>query len=125
MTVTFSREPLNLVNLHSRKYSGLVNEKAIGVVPAPNGGVTLLTKKDATKHSNKPASVINSTTFGPNTQPRKTYAGIVNSTAKKYYRPDLRKAAVARASAIKLSQRAKKDKAPAKPRGKKAVVASS
>lgn len=50
----------------------------------------------------------------------RTYKGIVNSTAKHYYRPDLRKAAVARASAIKLSQRVKKEKAASKPRGKKA-----
>jgi len=49
----------------------------------------------------------------------------VNSTAKKGYRADLRAEAVARASAIKRSQREKKDKtAPTKLRGAKAVKAS-
>ncbi|KAI7295960.1 hypothetical protein KC315_g18851, partial [Hortaea werneckii] len=52
------------------------------------------------------------------------YKSVVNSTAKKGYRADLRAEAVARASAIKRSQREKKDKAaPTKLRGAKAVKA--
>lgn len=27
----FSRDPMNLVNKHSRKYEGFVNDKAIGI----------------------------------------------------------------------------------------------
>ena len=48
----------------------------------------------------------------------------MNSTAKKGYRSDLRAEAVARASAVKYSQRERKERAPAKPRGKKAQKAA-
>jgi len=55
----------------------------------------------------------------------RSYATIVSSTAKKGYRPDLRQAAVARASALIKSQRSPpKDKAPTKPRGVKAKKAA-
>jgi large subunit ribosomal protein L28e len=50
----------------------------------------------------------------------RTYAAIVNSTTKKNYRPDLRKDAVARASAIRKSQKPVKEDKPAKLRGAKA-----
>jgi large subunit ribosomal protein L28e len=50
----------------------------------------------------------------------RTYSSIVNSTTKKGYRPDLRKAAVARASAIRKSQTPVKEDKPSKLRGKKA-----
>ena len=48
------------------------------------------------------------------------YKGIVNQTAKNGYRPDLRQAAVGRASAIKQSQRTKKEDPKSKTRGAKA-----
>lgn len=48
------------------------------------------------------------------------YKGIVNHTAKQGYRADLRQEAVARASAIKQSQRSKKDDPEVKLRGAKA-----
>lgn len=51
---------------------------------------------------------------------RRTYAAIVNSTAARHYRIDLRKDAVARASAIRKSQRPVKDDKPVKLRGAKA-----
>lgn len=34
--VQFSRDPMNLTNLHSRKYEGFVNDKAIGIQPDSN-----------------------------------------------------------------------------------------
>lgn len=41
----FSSEPLNLTNKHTAKYSGLANDKIIGVQAGKNGkGVTLVTK---------------------------------------------------------------------------------
>lgn len=54
---------------------------------------------------------------------RRTYTAIVNSTTKRNYRPDLRKDAVARASAIRKSQRPVKEDKPSKPRGAKARAA--
>jgi large subunit ribosomal protein L28e len=50
---------------------------------------------------------------------------VVNTTAKRGYRTDLRAEAVARASAVKLSQRDKKDTKPAKLRGAKARKAAA
>ena len=53
----------------------------------------------------------------------RTYAAIVNSTTKRNYRPDLRKDAVARASAVRKSQRPVKADKPSKLRGAKARAA--
>ena len=47
--------------------------------------------------------------FSASTPSRKLYRSVVNSTAKKGYRSDLRAEAVARASTVKLSQKEKKD----------------
>ncbi|OCK84777.1 ribosomal protein L28e [Lepidopterella palustris CBS 459.81] len=120
--VQFSRDPLNLKNKYSRKYEGSINDKAIGVQPSENGGVTLLTKK--ANKSNKPASAYQSTTFGPSTSTRKTYRAIANSTAKRSCRADLRADAIARASAIRKSQKPVKEDRPVKLRGVKAKKAA-
>ncbi|KUJ20115.1 ribosomal protein L28e [Mollisia scopiformis] len=123
--VQFSRDPFNLTNLHSRKYAGFVNDKAVGVIPAEGdkGGVTLITKK--VKHPQRPVSHVHKTTFGGNKTTRKTYKGIVSSTAKSGYRADLRSEAVARSSAIRQSQRTKKDVPEKKLRGSKAKKAAA
>ncbi|EMF11966.1 60S ribosomal protein L28 [Sphaerulina musiva SO2202] len=115
--VVFSRDPLNLVNKHSRKYVGYVNDKAIGINADDN--TVLLTTKLASR-GNKPAAQYQTASFSASTPSRKLYTSIVNSTAKKGYRPDLRAEAVARASAIKSSQRDNKKTRVSKPRGKKA-----
>ncbi|KAI9049439.1 hypothetical protein LZ554_006471 [Drepanopeziza brunnea f. sp. 'monogermtubi'] len=123
--VRFSRDPLNLVNLHSRKHAGFVNDKAVGIAPAvgEKGGVTLITKK--ANHAQKPGPGAIKTTFGGNKTTRKTYKGIVNTTVKSGYRSDLRAPAVARASAIRQSQRPKKDLPESKLRGTKAKKAAA
>lgn len=51
------------------------------------------------------------------------YKGIANKTAKNSYRPDLRGPAVSRASAIRDSQRVKKETPEKKLRGSKAKKA--
>jgi hypothetical protein len=55
----------------------------------------------------------------------RTYKGIVSSTAKSGYRSDLRAEAVSRASAIRLSQKPKKDAPEKKLRGAKAKKAAA
>jgi len=73
----------------------------------------------------KPAKNLTTTSFASNTPSRKIYKSVVNSTAKKGYRSDLRAAAVARASAVKLSQQDKKErKTGSAPRGVKAKKAA-
>jgi large subunit ribosomal protein L28e len=46
----FTRDPLNLLNKQTRKHSGFVNDKAIGIAPGEKGGVTLITKKGGKAH---------------------------------------------------------------------------
>ncbi|KAH9842228.1 60S ribosomal protein L28 [Teratosphaeria destructans] len=117
--VQFSRDPLNLVNKHSRKYEGYVNDKAIGI-QADDNTVELKTKLP--KQHNHPAKLYQISSFSASTPSRKLYRSVVNSTAKRGYRSDLRAEAVARASAVKASQREKKVRAAPKPRGKKALA---
>lgn len=56
--------------------------------------------------------------------PYRVYRSVVNSTAKRGYRADLRAEAVARASAIRKSQRPVKDAPAPKLRGAKAKKAA-
>ncbi|KAF3925009.1 hypothetical protein AA313_de0203162 [Arthrobotrys entomopaga] len=117
--VRLSRDPLNLRNVHSRKHSGAVNSQAIGVVPSEKGGISLLTKKKST------GSTITSS-YKPAKTSRKSYHHIVNATAKKGYRPDLREDAIARASAlIKSYRKPVKPTKESKPRGSKAKKAAA
>ncbi|KAI9826804.1 MAG: hypothetical protein M1832_005742 [Thelocarpon impressellum] len=118
----FSRDPLNLMNKHSRKHAGFVNNKAVGIQPGEKGGVTLHTKK--AKNASQPAISVHKVTWGSGRTSRKTYKGIVNHTAKQGYRPDLRAEAVSRASAIRKSQQPKKDVPERKARGTKARKAA-
>ncbi|KKA20225.1 60S ribosomal protein L28 [Rasamsonia emersonii CBS 393.64] len=113
----FSRDPLNLVNQHSRKYAGFVNNK-----PTDKGGVVLLSKTSG--NAQRPAQNVQTVTWGPNASNRKIYKSVANKTAKTGYRADLREAAVARASAIRQSQRPKKNAPEPKLRGAKARQAA-
>ncbi|KAK3202418.1 hypothetical protein GRF29_161g1151256 [Pseudopithomyces chartarum] len=121
--IQFSRDPLNLKNQYSRKYEGLVDDKAIGVQAGSEGGVVLLTKKAGKGH--QPASHIQQASLSSSRGTRKTYSTIVKATANRNYRTDLRKDAVARASAIRKSQKPVKESKPAKVRGAKARAAAA
>ncbi|KOS16671.1 putative 60S ribosomal protein L28e [Escovopsis weberi] len=120
--VQFSSDPLNLTNCHSRKYAGFINDKAVGVVPGEKDAVVLLSKKVSA--ANKPAENLIKTTIGGGKTSRKVYKAVATQTAKHGYRPDLRAAAVERASAIKQSQRPVKAEPEPKLRGKKAKKAA-
>ncbi|KAI2642559.1 60S ribosomal protein L28 [Xylaria nigripes] len=121
--IQLSRDPLNLTNKHARKWAGFVNEKAIGIVPNEKGGVKVLSKKTAA--SQKPAKSVVVTTYSGGKSTRKTYAAVASQAAKRGYRADLRQAAVARASAIRRSQRATKPTPELKLRGSKAKKAAA
>ncbi|KAF1361940.1 ribosomal protein L28e [Lizonia empirigonia] len=120
--VQFSRDPLNLRNVYSRKNEGQIANKAIGVLASDNGAITLLVKK-ADKH-HQPATSTQTTVFSASKGSRKLYSAIVNSTTKRGYRPDLRKDAVARASAIRKAGKPVKASPASKLRGKKAQKAA-
>ncbi|KZV56456.1 hypothetical protein F511_08354 [Dorcoceras hygrometricum] len=54
--VKFSKEPNNLFNIHSYKYSGLANKKTVTIQPGKDKSVLLATAK--TKKQNKPAQLL-------------------------------------------------------------------
>ncbi|KAH6603432.1 60S ribosomal l28 [Trichoderma cornu-damae] len=121
--VQLSRDPLNLTNIHSRKYAGFVNDKAVGIVPNEKGGVVVLSKKVAS--SAQPTKAVAKNTIGGGKSTRKTYKAVASQVAKSGYRADLRAAAVERASAIRRSQLPVKAEPEPKLRGKKALKAAS
>ncbi|MCJ1472832.1 hypothetical protein MMC13_001481 [Lambiella insularis] len=116
--VQFSRDLYNLVNKHSRKHAGFINDKAVGILPGEKGSLVLSTKK--TKHANRPSANKNEVKFGGDKSGPKIYKNVVNVVAKQGYRPDLRREAVARASAIRQASRPVKETPERKPRGAKA-----
>ncbi|KAF3769666.1 ribosomal protein L28e [Cryphonectria parasitica EP155] len=119
--VQFSRDPFNLLNKHSRKHAGFVNDKAVSISTGGEKGVVFQSKK--AKSVNQPAKAGHKTTFGGHN--RKTYKNVANHVAKGGYRPDLRQAAIARASAIKKSQRPVKPDQEKKLRGNAAKRAAA
>ncbi|KAI8966866.1 ribosomal protein L28e [Daldinia sp. FL1419] len=121
--VQFSRDPLNLTNVHSRKHAGFVNPKAIGIQAAEKNGVKVISKKVSA--AQQPAKSTTEITHNGGQATRKLYKIVANQTAKSGYRPDLREAAVSRVSAIRQSQREPKPTPEKKPRGAKAKKAAA
>jgi len=113
----FSKEPGNLPNLHSYKYSGLANAKAIDIRDSGNG-LTITTKK--TKASPHAVKGGKSTSTIRNRSGGRRSLGVAGSIAKRGYRPDLRKVALGRTSALLAAQKEPKPVPEKKPRGKKA-----
>ncbi|KAH6841083.1 ribosomal L28e protein family-domain-containing protein [Chaetomium sp. MPI-CAGE-AT-0009] len=122
-TGQFSRDPLNLTNVHSRKYAGFANDKALGISANEKGGVKVISKKPSA--ANKPASGLHTVTYGGNKTSRKTYRAVANQAAKNGYRADLRAAAVARASGLRRAQRPVKPEPEQKLRGNAAKKAAA
>ncbi|KAJ3718234.1 ribosomal L28e/Mak16 [Lentinula raphanica] len=114
----FSKEPGNLLNLHSAKYSGLANAKTIDISDV-NGRVTITTRKPkASPYAVAPARSTSS--IRPRSGVRRAF-GITSTFSKRGYRPDLRKAALARTAALVSAQKEPKEAPPRKLRGKKAA----
>ncbi|KAK9455789.1 ribosomal L28e/Mak16 [Dipodascopsis uninucleata] len=112
-----SRDPFALTGKHSPKYTGIANEKAVGVA-FENGSVVLLTKKIGSFAT--PNKSVIKTTFKPNKTNRAVYRAIAGTT--KNYRDDLRTDAIKRASSYLASKKSKKTFAKTV-RGKKATTA--
>ncbi|KAI8807039.1 60S ribosomal protein L28 [Cladochytrium replicatum] len=110
--IAFSTEPGNLYNKNTYKYSGFVS-KAIDVSSDGKNGVVVTKSK---KDGNGLAKTKYTTTI--NKPPRATARSITNLV--RHYRPDLTKAALARASALIASQKPGKPLPAKKLRGKKA-----
>ncbi|GLU14379.1 hypothetical protein SLE2022_309540 [Rubroshorea leprosula] len=97
--VQFSKESNNLYNLNSFKHSGLANKKTVTIQPAKDQSVLLATTK--TKKQSKPATLLHKSVMKKEF-PRMVKA-VVNQVGDNYYRPDLKKAALARLSAVNRS----------------------
>ncbi|KAI7904137.1 ribosomal protein L28e [Cokeromyces recurvatus] len=113
--VQFSSEPSNLKNINSFKYSGLANYKNVAILPTARG-VRVTTRK--ANKQNFPAKSTNSVVIAKTR--RQTSKSVANLIARSHYRPDLRAAAVARASAILSSQQPKKVRAKKEAKGPRA-----
>ncbi|RDY01883.1 60S ribosomal protein L28-2 [Mucuna pruriens] len=99
-SVEFSRETNNLYNLNSYKYSGLANKKTVTVQPVGKDLSVLLatTKK---RKQNKPTAMFHKSVMKK--EFRRMAKAVINQVARNYYRPDLKKAALARLSAVHRS----------------------
>ncbi|CAG8745057.1 6039_t:CDS:2, partial [Ambispora leptoticha] len=100
--VQFSAEQGNLTNLNSYKYSGLANRKTIGVIEAGKKGVVIITKKTKVPDCN-PRDSLHKVTLTKGV--RRAAKSFTNEYTRSKYRPDLRKEALARISAIYESQK--------------------
>ncbi|KAL6563285.1 60S ribosomal protein L28A [Orobanche hederae] len=98
-SVKFSKEPNNLLNLHSYKHSGLANKKTVTIQPGKDQSLLLATTK--TKKQNKPASLLNKSVLKK--EFHRMAKTVSNQVADNYYRPDLKKAALARLSIVHRS----------------------
>ncbi|KAG8757813.1 hypothetical protein FRC14_001462 [Serendipita sp. 396] len=113
----------NLMNLHSHKYSGLANAKTIGISHNKTGNLSVVTRKPSS-HQHQYHTGRHHATIRPGSGSRRSM-GIVSGQSKRNYRPDLRRAAIARTSALLASQKEKPDAHPKKLRGKKKAAAAA
>ncbi|KAJ7589546.1 ribosomal L28e protein family-domain-containing protein [Mycena floridula] len=118
----FSKEPGNLRNLHSFKYSGLANSKTIDVSDS-GSGIQIVTRKTKVGSGSVAGSRAKST-IRPRSGGRRAL-GIASGPAKRGYRPDLRTAVLARTSALLAAQKEPKPTPARKIRSKKAQKALS
>ncbi|KMZ58977.1 60S ribosomal protein L28 [Zostera marina] len=103
--IEFSKEPNNLYNLNSFKYSGLAQAKTVTIEPEGTDlSVILATSK--TKKQNKPASSLHRSVMKKDFQ--KMAKAVKNQVCDNKYRPDLKDAALARLSSVYRSLQVKR-----------------
>lgn len=103
--LTFSSEPGNLLNLHSKKYSGLVNDKAIHIgFPTNDTAAVAVSYKTKRNHFSKPSE------FSVKKGYKRSHAAVDNYIKNTLYRVDLSCAAKARISAVIKAQNPRKEK---------------
>ncbi|KAJ3161709.1 hypothetical protein HDU86_006479 [Geranomyces michiganensis] len=122
--IQLTREPGNLLNLNSLKYSGLAQKKNIHIgFPESGKGASIITKKTSVS-SGKVAKASHKTSVSKGTRGgHKSIKNILHT-----YRPDLEKAALARLSRVNEAQKAPAAQKPKKLRGvraRKAAVATA
>ncbi|CAE6437292.1 unnamed protein product [Rhizoctonia solani] len=118
-----SKEPGNLKNIHSRKYSGLISDKGLHVGQHPETKAITLTSRKPNSSIHQHSKGQHKATIRPRSGPRRSQ-GVVASQARLGYRPDLRQAALQRVTALIRAQQEKKAAPERKLRGKKAKAAA-
>eukprot|EP00549_Striatella_unipunctata_P021571 CAMPEP_0118673532 /NCGR_PEP_ID=MMETSP0800-20121206/376_1 /TAXON_ID=210618 ORGANISM="Striatella unipunctata, Strain CCMP2910" /NCGR_SAMPLE_ID=MMETSP0800 /ASSEMBLY_ACC=CAM_ASM_000638 /LENGTH=153 /DNA_ID=CAMNT_0006568609 /DNA_START=229 /DNA_END=690 /DNA_ORIENTATION=- len=103
--VEFSTEKGNLYSLNSAKNNGLSNTKAVDVVFSPEHGASLVTKTASKAHSFPKKG---HATIPLNKHFRATVHTISSQAVDNYYRPDLKKAALAKYSCVYRANRVAK-----------------
>ncbi|KAJ1263858.1 hypothetical protein BS78_09G219100 [Paspalum vaginatum] len=96
--VQFSKEPSNLYNVHSYKYSGLANTKTVTIQPAAGKDSAVVLSTTKTKKQNTPAKLSHKSVMRKDF--RKMAKAVKNQVSDNYYRPDLTKPALARLSSV-------------------------
>ncbi|XP_050218495.1 60S ribosomal protein L28-1-like [Mercurialis annua] len=113
-SVQFSKESNNLYNLNSYKHSGLANKKTVTIQPAGDKDLSVVLATTKTRKQNKPASLLHKSVM------RKEFhrmaKAVSNQVGDNYYRPDLKKAALARLSVVHRSLKVSKSGAKKKNR---------
>ncbi|XP_020586097.1 60S ribosomal protein L28-2-like [Phalaenopsis equestris] len=98
--VQFSKEKNNLYNVHSFKFSGLANKKTVSIQPAGKDLSVVLSTTKKNKQ-NKPSLVSHRSIL--KREFRKVAKAVINQVSDNHYRPDLKKPALARLSAVRRS----------------------
>ncbi|MFQ6642614.1 hypothetical protein Gotur_017589 [Gossypium turneri] len=98
--IQFSKESNNLYNLNSYKHSGLANKKTVTIQPGGKDQSVLLATSKTKKH-NRPAIVLHKSVMRKECS--RMAKAVVNQVVYNHYRPDLKKAALARLSAVNRS----------------------
>jgi len=100
---TFSAEPVNLMGLHSRKYSGLVAKEALDIRPVKKGVKEAI---ELIQSPSKPTSLFHprssTVTMGLKKCPKKGLSQIDCELAAKFYRRDLH--SIARTKYLKVQR---------------------
>merc|ERR1711872_174946 len=99
----FSTDPMCLTNVHSHRYSGVCNSKAIGIKAAPEGSFEVTLKK--AKSGNRPAASLDKMVIRGGK--KRSVPTLKRMLHGRRYRKDLASAALKRATAICRSQKPK------------------
>ena len=102
--VTFSVERGNLTSKSSYKYSGLANSKTIDISPTDDNRASLTKKTKKAGTCGKGGSAV----IALNKDFRRVEKTITSQATDNYYRPDLKKEALAKYSAVYRGNRAAK-----------------
>ncbi|KAM0897469.1 hypothetical protein ACQ4PT_022537 [Festuca glaucescens] len=106
--VQFSKEPNNLYNVHSYKFSGLANNKTVTIQPSAGDDKAVVLSTTKTKKQNAPAKLQHKNVMRK--EFRKMAKAVKNQVCNNYYRPDLTKPALARLSSVYRSLQVSKSR---------------